>query len=90
MSPLLRLFELLKARGLLASLTSGIATREEESRPSERYRALLESLRNRGPQFFFQCRTDWRVGCVNSNDVPPVLGRQTQSTNQRVKQTTEI
>jgi hypothetical protein len=84
MWPLLRLFELLKARGLLASLTSGMATREEESSPSKRFRGLLESLRKRGPRFVFQCRTDWRVGCVNSNEVLPVLGQQTQSTNQRV------
>jgi hypothetical protein len=57
MSPLLRLFDLLSARGLLAWLTSGMATREEESSPSKRYRDLLESPKNRGPRFVALCRT---------------------------------
>ena len=81
-SPLLRLFEPLKARGLLASLTSAMATRAEESRPSKGFRGLLESPKNERPAIRLSVphglarrmrqfkRSSARNGAANSADEP--------------------
>jgi len=60
-SPLARLFKLLKAHGLLASLTPGMAAQTERSNPSKKYRDLLESLKTRDLRFVVQWRAHVRA-----------------------------